>query len=116
MKLMTRLAVAGAAALLLAGCGGSPKATDSASAECVAAFQAASQDSAGDPEVWNTLTACSTVDEWTATLKEYPKVFYLDQITDEQVAMSLQVACSDDFTRGICPAALDQGLITKPGS
>lgn len=114
-----RLLVVLPALLLLAGCTAqpteptpTPTAEATSSAACDAAMAATAAipfDQSNATQFEATLTACSDLADWTTALQKYPAVGAVPEITDQEVPLYLQIACSQLPDKGASNAICTEG-------
>ena len=113
--------------LLLAGCAPAavtptPTPTQTAvaiSPACDTAMSAAADvpfDQSAAEALGATLTACTSLDEWSAALQKYPAVGAVPEITDQEIPLYLKIVCDQAPNAGadndICKEGVARGLLT----
>lgn len=109
LVLLALLAVIGTVIALAQGGGRSTTATDPCGTAMAAA--AAEPDSTrADPLIRQTLSACTSVDEWLAALRRHPGAMGLNERA-EIGDIEVQSACYGHEHRPVCRDALERGIL-----
>jgi hypothetical protein len=110
-NLAMAVAVLGAG-LALSACSGADEANEP-SGECLDAMEMAAAETnveAADPLIGDTLSACSSADEWLAALEEHPGAMGLTARA-EIGNMDLEVVCWGNEGTPVCQDAIDTDRI-----
>lgn len=62
-------------------------------------------------EVYVTLIACATFDDWAAGVQAKPGVFGMTRITADDLALYAEVACNDAMSTPVCADAAVRGAL-----